>query len=170
LGNVVFFKRKKKTTPHRRRITDTTWIPALALLIAATAMYALGFGPPRVDAAVIGHAAFERCLGGSQKTCIVDGDTIRFEGTRIRLEDIDAPEVFSPKCESEKALGQRATQRLLEWMNAGPFDVVYTGGRDADIYGRKLRVIERNGRSAGDMLVTEGLARRWDGARRSWCG
>jgi endonuclease YncB( thermonuclease family) len=142
----------------------TTWIPALTLLLA------FGLGSHSVDAAVIGQVAFERCLGGSQKTCIVDGDTIRFEGTRIRLEDIDAPEVFSPKCASEKVLGQRATQRLVEWMNAGPFDVVYTGGRDADVYGRKLRIIERNGRSAGDMLIAEGLARRWDGARRSWCG
>lgn len=176
MGDVLFFKRKRKSgghapkaTPRRGRIKNTPWIPALALF-AATAMYAFGFGPHGVGAAVVGHVAFERCLGGSQRTCIVDGDTIRFEGARIRLEDIDAPEVFSPRCASEKALGQRATQRLLEWMNAGPFDVLHTGGRDADVYGRKLRIIERNGRSAGDMLVAEGLARRWDGARRSWCG
>jgi endonuclease YncB( thermonuclease family) len=37
-------------------------------------------------------------------------------------------------------------------------------------YGRKLRILVRNGRSLGDTLVAEGLARRWDGARRSWCG
>jgi endonuclease YncB( thermonuclease family) len=42
--------------------------------------------------------------------------------------------------------------------------------RDADRYGRKLRVVTRNGRSLGDILVAEGLARRWDGRRRSWCG
>jgi endonuclease YncB( thermonuclease family) len=55
-------------------------------------------------------------------------------------------------------------------MSAGPFEVVHSGGRDEDIYGRKLRVIERGGRSLADTLVAEGLARRWDGARRSWCG
>ena len=33
-------------------------------------------------------------------------------------------------------------------MNAGPFRVV-AGGRDEDRYGRKLRTIERNGRSLG---------------------
>jgi endonuclease YncB( thermonuclease family) len=112
---------------------------------------------------------FDRCINSGQRTCIIDGDTIRYEGLRIRLEDIDAPEIFSPRCESEKALGQRATQRLLDWMNAGPFNIVQAGERDADRYGRKLRVIERNGRSAGDALVSEGLARRWDGAQRSWC-
>jgi micrococcal nuclease len=54
-------------------------------------------------------------------------------------------------------------------MNAGPFRLV-AGGRDEDRYGRKLRTIARGGRSLGDMLVAEGLARRWDGGRRSWCG
>ena len=77
--------------------------------------------------------------------------------------------MFSPKCVSEAALGRQATLRLLELMNAGPFELV-GGGRDTDRYGRKLRVIERGGRSVGDTLIAEGLARRWDGARRSWCG
>jgi micrococcal nuclease len=48
--------------------------------------------------------------------------------------------------------------------------VVRSGLRDEDRYGRKLRTIERDGRSLGDVLVAEGLARPWDGARRSWCG
>jgi endonuclease YncB( thermonuclease family) len=55
-------------------------------------------------------------------------------------------------------------------MTAGPFTVTPTCGRDEDRDGRKLRLIERAGRSVGDALVAEGLARRWDGARRSWCG
>jgi micrococcal nuclease len=90
-------------------------------------------------------------------------------GIKIRLEDIDAPEVFSPKCSSEAKLGRRAAERLLRLMNAGPFQLV-GGARDEDRYGRKLRTITRNGRSVGAALVAEGLARRWDGGRRSWCG
>lgn len=43
------------------------------------------------------------------------------------------------------------------------------GNRDADRYGRKLRVLVRNGRSLGDVLVNEGLARTWNGAREPWC-
>jgi hypothetical protein len=31
-------------------------------------------------------------------------------------------------------------------------------------------LVRRDGRSLGERLVAEGLARRWDGARRSWCG
>ena len=79
------------------------------------------------------------------------------------------PEVFSPRCASEAKLGRRAAERLLDLMNAGPFQLV-GGDRDQDRYGRKLRMIARAGRSLGDTLVAEGLARRWDGARRSWCG
>lgn len=48
--------------------------------------------------------------------------------------------------------------------------MVNHGGRDKDKYGRKLRTLERGGRSLGGILVTEGLARKWVGYRRSWCG
>jgi endonuclease YncB( thermonuclease family) len=113
---------------------------------------------------------FQRCLGWRMKNCVIDGDTIRYRGVTIRLADIDTPELFSPKCASEAARGQRATERLLELINAGSFDLVPSGSRDQDRYGRKLRILVRNGRSLGDTLVAEGLARRWDGARRSWCG
>jgi micrococcal nuclease len=101
--------------------------------------------------------------------CVIDGDTIRYGGVRIRVEDIDAPETHEPRCASELALGQRATRRLLELVNAGPFEIVYTGGRNHDRYGRELRRLERGGKSLGEMLVEEGLARRWDGARHPWC-
>jgi endonuclease YncB( thermonuclease family) len=100
----------------------------------------------------------------------VDGDTIWYQGAKIRLADIDTPEVSEPKCASEKARGDRATLRLLELINAGPFTVVRVGSRDHDKYGRLLRVIERNGRPITDVLIAEGLARRWDGRRHSWCG
>ena len=57
---------------------------------------------------------------------------------------------------------------MLELINAGPIEVVSTGGPDVDRYGRKLRLILENGRSVGDVLVAEGLARRWNGARPPW--
>ncbi len=34
---------------------------------------------------------------------------------------------------------------------------------------RDLRIVSRNGRSLGDVLVSEGLAERWTGAKRDWC-
>ncbi|MFN3321791.1 MAG: thermonuclease family protein, partial [Allorhizobium sp.] len=41
--------------------------------------------------------------------------------------------------------------------------------RDMDRYGRKLRTVTRGEQSIGEMLVAEGLARRWNEARRDWC-
>jgi endonuclease YncB( thermonuclease family) len=117
-----------------------------------------------------GSGAFQLCAERRQASCVIDGDTIRYGGVKIRLADIDTPEIYSPKCPLEAALGRRATERLQELLNAGPFEVVPSGSRDVDRYGRKLRILERHGRSLGDILIAEGLARRWDGARRSWCG
>jgi endonuclease YncB( thermonuclease family) len=50
-----------------------------------------------------------------------------------------------------------------------PFEVAPIGGRDEDRYGRKLRIVTRGGRSLGDVLVAEGLARTWTGRREPWC-
>lgn len=117
-------------------------------------------------------AAFKRytlCSGSVRVRCVVDGDTIWHDGTKIRIADIDTPEVGNPKCSSEAALGAKATKRLLQLVNAGPFEMIAWQGRDEDKYGRKLRVLVRSGRSLGDVLVSEGLARTWTGRRQPWC-
>ncbi|MBD58802.1 MAG: nuclease [Citromicrobium sp.] len=113
---------------------------------------------------------FGPCIGGERHTCVVDGDTIWLNDVKIRIADIDAPEVFSPDCPAEREAGLRATARLTQWLNAGAFEVLPNpDGRDADRYGRKLRVLARGGTSAVDALVAEGVATRWGGAGRSWC-
>jgi micrococcal nuclease len=116
------------------------------------------------------RGGFTLCSRANRTNCVVDGDTIHHEGVIIRIEGIDTPETHRAKCESERELGMRATMRMLELVNAGPFEIVQKGRRDTDKYGRKLRVLERDGRSLGDILIAEGLARRWEGRRRSWCG
>ena len=186
MAKVVPFRNRRRNRPWirrgRGRLANAPW-PPLAALVGIAGLLWLGAalhptgGIERQLTGLIGNApsatggsgGFVLCAGASRANCVVDGDTIRYGGVKIRLADIDAPEVFSPKCPSEAARGRRATQRLLELMNAGPFQVV-SGSRDEDRYGRKLRTIVRAGRSVGDVLIAEGLARRWDGARRSWCG
>lgn len=115
------------------------------------------------------RVSFELCGSGTRTNCVVAGDTIWYRGVKIRLASIDAPELHDYKCSSEKALGERAKRRLLGLMNAGPFEVVRSGTRDADKYGRKLRDIKRGGRSLGDILIAEGLASRWEGQHHAWC-
>ncbi|ALG59456.1 MULTISPECIES: thermonuclease family protein [Citromicrobium] len=115
-------------------------------------------------------AQFALCVGGSRHTCVVDGDTIWLHGEKIRIADIDAPEISQPSCEAERIAGTRATERLTRWLNEGAFEVhPNPDGRDTDRYGRKLRVLARSGESAVETLEAEGLAARWGGRGRVWC-
>ena len=126
----------------------------------------------KTSAKATGSMAYEPyslCSGAIRRHCVVDGDTIWHQGTKIRIADIDTPEVSEPRCSSEAALGAKATKRLLQLVNLGPFEVQAWPGRDEDKYGRKLRVLLRDGRSLGDILVNEGLARTWNGRRQTWC-
>lgn len=100
---------------------------------------------------------------------VIDGDTFDYGSTRIRIADIDTPELHG-RCAGEVALAARATARLRTLLAAGPFELHSSGdGRDADGYGRKLRIVTRHGRSVGGQLVAEGLARTWTGRRQPWC-
>lgn len=124
--------------------------------------------PAAVRQASATRAGFGFCHTGGGTNCVVDGDTIWLGGQRIRVADIDAPETHEPRCAEEAQLGSRATQRLRELLNGGAVSVQPID-RDEDRYGRKLRVVLVDGRSVGEMLVGEGLARTYDGGRRPWC-
>lgn len=130
-------------------------------MLAAPAM------PAAPDAAPVRD--FGLCHKGGGTDCVVDGDTFWMDGAKIRVADIDAPETHPPRCAEEKRLGEAATLRLRALLNAGPVTLVRPK-RDTDRYGRALRIVTRGGKSLGDQLVTEGLARRWTGRRQPWCG
>ena len=136
-------------------------LPLLALLPFALA------AADKPEAAVQ-SARFWLCSGTHRVTCVVDGDTFWYRGAKIRIADINAPEVSQPSCAREAALGERATGRLLGWLNAGPF-VMQAAGRERDRYGRLLRTVTRDGVSVGEDLVRAGLAERWKGYRGNWC-
>jgi endonuclease YncB( thermonuclease family) len=111
---------------------------------------------------------FSECSTLPRRTCVVDGDTFWLEGVKIRIADINTPEVSNPQCDEEAALGARATDRLVELLNAGGFSLQAVD-REEDAYGRTLRVVTRGAASIGDTLVAEGLAETWTGRRRNWC-
>lgn len=175
-GNVVPFRRPARPKPQG---TGRGFAVALvALPLAAFAAVFFWEGPPEVSAqGLLGagsmsadrdSARFGPCNGPVRVTCVVDGDTIWYEGTKIRIADINAPELSDPLCASEAALARRATQRLTALLNAGPF-TLESIDRSEDKYGRALKVITRDGESLGDQLVAEGLAEEWRGRRRDWC-
>lgn len=114
------------------------------------------------------RANFMLCHTGGGYNCVVDGDTIWLNGQKIRIADIDAPETHEPRCQAEQALGDRATRRLQQLLESGTITLA-TIDRDEDRYGRKLRLVLVDGKSVGDTLVSEGLARWYAGGRRPWC-
>jgi endonuclease YncB( thermonuclease family) len=144
------------------------WLTAVALGTAYGAGW-LASGEVRTPHAAVGvRASFSTCFRGGGHNCVVDGDTIWLEGTKIRIADIDAPETHEPRCASERQLGDRSTARLRQLLNAGTI-TLETIDRDEDRYGRKLRIVRVDGVSVGNMLVAEGLARWYAGGRRPWC-
>lgn len=170
LGKVYRAKAKKREQAARVRfgLMLAGFAGAGALLglsgLAAVASFstdgAAQASEPTYDFAVCGVA---------RRTCVVDGDTFWLEGIKVRVADIDTPEISEPRCDAEYALGIRARDRLMELLNGGPFMLVPVGARDEDQYGRKLRVVVRDRVSLGDQLVREGLARTWTGRREPWC-
>lgn len=199
MGDIASFRRPSPRSSSRidsrgrpvapaRRAETSSWRDAarglgLVLLVAPLAVFStvlLADGPPEVRASPevsraaarpqVVQARFGPCIGGQRHTCVVDGDTIWLNDEKIRIADIDAPEIYSPDCAAERALGMRATERLTRWLNAAPFEVhPNPGGRDEDTYGRKLRILARSGESAVKVLEAEGLATRWGGRGREWC-
>ena len=148
------------------------YIPLPVLFAATFAIVAMLPDPPHAapfpSRSDPEQAHFARCLGGSRFTCVVDGDTIWYRGTKIRIADINAPELSKPQCPEEARLAEAATERLAGLLNQGPFTLAPTD-REVDRYGRTLRVVTRGGESLGATLTGEGLAEPCRGYRRDWC-
>ena len=105
-----------------------------------------------------------------QRVIIIDGDTVDIDGERIRIANIDTPEIGGAKCPAERQLGLQAKQRTAELMQGRPIRILRGDhGRDVDRYGRTLARIEIGGKDLGEVLIGEGLARKWAGKRRPWC-
>ncbi len=98
-----------------------------------------------------------------------DGDSIRLglasDAEAVRIFNIDAPEIEG-QCAYESDLAQRSKNRLAALLAGERVEIQRQG---TDRYGRTLAALSVNGVDAGDVLVSEGLARTWSGRRESWC-
>jgi micrococcal nuclease len=142
---------------------------ARTLLLAVGIVLAATVAPADPLAATDTESArFEACGRGERINCVVDGDTFWYAGEKIRVADINTPEVSEPKCPREAQLGAQATARLQALLNEGAF-TLESVDRDRDQYGRLLRTVTRQGESVGAVLVREGLAEEWRGRRSGWC-
>lgn len=96
-----------------------------------------------------------------------DGDSLRCDGERIRIANIDAPELpDSPKCKDERRsyawcdfkAGYASRDALKAFLARGQVMIERQG---TDRYGRTLARVTVNGRDAGEYLIGLGLAKRW---------
>jgi endonuclease YncB( thermonuclease family) len=115
---------------------------------------------------------------------VLDGDTIRAHRvTVVRLVGFDAPETYRARCESERAKGSEAARRLRMLVAGGGLDLTLircscpagTEGTPRCNYGRRRRVLTVRGKDVAEIMIAEGLARKYVcGAtscpqRQSWC-
>ena len=148
--------------PARRRLSAAAGYALCALVLA------LGLAVGRLDApadpADPASAPSTRAAGPVR---VIDGDTLDVAGERVRIANIDTPEM-PPKarCASEAEGALRARDELRALVSAGPVVLERTG---TDRYGRTLARVSVDGVDAGAALVASGHARPWEGRRRSWC-
>ena len=172
MGRIVRFRRREASGTTSYWVENRSTIFSAAGWAVVTFIGVSGIGITPRDPQGNGHIVtgpVTACGHGNMSTCVVDGDTIRVDGVKIRLLDFNTPEISSPSCSAEAELGHRAKRRLIEILNQGSFEIRTSGGRDTDRYGRKLRVVLIKGKSVGDILVEEGLAHEWTGFKRNWC-
>jgi len=100
----------------------------------------------------------------------IDGDTYVCRGERIRVENIDAPELHA-RCAAEldAALAARLfAQHALD--GALAIEIRVHTKRPRDRYGRALARVLVDGDDLGELMIEAGLARSYHGERRrSWC-
>ena len=175
-GRVVPFRKPRKS--RRRRGWGFSPIMVALPLAAFTAVFMWGGGPPgwaRVSGPAPAPTAqdpeaanFGQCYGRQGQNCVIDGDSLRYQGRQIRIADIDAPELGSPKCDAEYQRGLVAEARLQQLLNAGPFSLEPADSA-RDRHGRELFIVSRGGQSLGGIMQSEGLAHPWVGHKLPWC-
>lgn len=116
---------------------------------------------------LLAAASFSAAPGSDCAVIYVhDGDTIHCDGDRVRLLDIDAPELkSSSRCNRptardwcDDAMARRSRDALRAFLASG---TVKLEGRVRDRYGRRLARVTVNGKDAGQHLMSLGLARKY---------
>lgn len=168
-------------TDHLKEIIDVMWIVAMAGFVVLLAFRAEQIYPRLVLACcclllgfAVGRASAET-LDGDRIT-IVDGDTVALPcdparglypgcAERIRLEGIDAPETWQPRCDAERAAGLAAKATLAGLIRGHAVEITRTG---RDRYGRTLARLTADGRSVDAAMLAAGAAIPYAPGRAAW--
>ncbi|TBG84510.1 thermonuclease family protein [Rhizobium leguminosarum] len=169
---------------RRRLVRDAV---VVALIVMVGLLYSLlETGPVQSFLGTVGKSS--HVMGPvDQAFTVTDGDTVHVAGERAgtRLVGFNTPEKFSPQCEYERKLGERASSRLRELVKSPNLQLtkvpcacpVGSEGTDACNHGRSCGVLKVDGRDVGQIMIGEGLAvpficegNRCPRTPRPWCG
>ena len=111
---------------------------------------------------------------------VIDGDTVQVDAgadmppelasIRVRLRDVDTPETWKPKCESERQAGEAATA-FTKTALARAGSIVVRDPSWGKYGGRVIANMVLDGETLSAMLIAAGLGRPYSGGRRQdWCG
>ena len=108
-------------------------------------------------------------LASSGSLYVIDGDTLAFGRERVRIANLDAPDVGShAHCALEQRRGEAARAFALSVMRrAAVVQVVDRQGRDR--YGRTLARVMIDDRDFGRVMIAAGHGRPWRGRSSDWC-
>lgn len=116
-----------------------------------------------------------------QVTSVVDGDTLKVDASKdfalpikVRVKGIDTPEKGGlAKCQGEKNLGNRATQQTLFYIQKAKkagYQISFENIEWDKYGGRVVADVYLAGDKLGDLLIRDGLAKKYTGGKKeSWC-
>lgn len=112
------------------------------------------------------------CIGlicSPERIKVHDGDSFRIGSERYRVLGIDAPEI-NGACQKEIDYAQAARDRLEDLLRGKTVNVKPVA---TDRYGRTLAEVRVEDIDVGEVILKDGLARRWtkkwDRKPEPWC-
>ena len=104
------------------------------------------------------------CYDGD--TCYV---TVDGEDTKIRLLELDTPEISKPKCDQELQLGLKARDYLNNLIMSAS-SIAFRTDYKKDYFGRILTYLIIDGEDVSDKIVTNNLGVVYDrNNKKDWC-
>ena len=102
-----------------------------------------------------------------------DGDTcyVTYKGKndKVRLLELDTPEISSPKCEQEYVLGIDARNFVNNLISEG-VSIKFKTEYNRDFFGRILSYIIVDGENVSKKMVSNGLGVIYDRSnKKDWC-
>jgi micrococcal nuclease len=100
---------------------------------------------------------------------VIDGDTLVVNSERVRIANLDAPELSAhARCHVEAQRGYAAKNHAIKLVSiASTVDVYNRQGHDK--YGRARAHVLIDGQDFGKRMIADGFARFWWGKGSSWC-